>query len=506
MTLRHIPRRCVVLVSGASAVVAIAALALPATAAAPIGLPGFPLATQLTASLPYGLTQGEPNIKSDSAGNLFVMAAGSTPIGCELWKLPPAAATSTFLGAPDGGAGGGDCDLAFSPDVPAGESAQTLAYSSLTLPDITVGASTDHGQTFSTPNPLGSQIVADDRQWLAAAGGNTFYLSSHIVASDNIAVSKSTDGGHTYSFVGMAIDTAHIAQAAYNNELSPLVVDVNSSLNPKPLYTMFSAPSTVAANLNSAAGTTQSNNNALYLASSFDGGVSWADTPIYVGPADQTVDHIFPTISIDAAGVLWAAWSTNAHIYVSHASTRSAGSLLPSGTDFLSADAAGQLVPETFLNPATQPAGTLAWSSPVQLDQPGTTANVFAWVTGGGANRADVVYYSGTGQGSGPDDPTAQWVVGFSQLHETNKGLVVMSSTASDHVMHVGQICETGVNCSVNGNRDLLDFLEVTVTPDGRAAIAWTDDTAAPPAGLIYVSEQCAGVSALTGDRLTSTC
>ena len=203
-----------------------------------------------------------------------------------------------------------------------------------------------------------------------------------------------------------------------------------------PLYTIFSAPSTAAANLNSAAGTTQSNNNALYLASSFDGGVSWADTPIYVGPLDQTVDHIFPTLSIDAGGVLWAAWSTNAHIYVSHASTRNASSLLASGTDFVSTDAIGQLVPETFLSPATQPAGTLPWSSPVQLDQPGTTANVFAWVTGGGANRADVVYYSGTGQGSGPDDATAQWVVGFSQLHDTNKGLVVMSATASDHVMH----------------------------------------------------------------------
>ena len=506
MTPRSFPRRRVVLMSGAGVAVIVAALAFPATAAAPIRLPAFPVATQLTASLPYGLTQGEPNIKADTDGNLYVMAAGSTPIGCELWKLPPGAASSTFLGAPDGGAGGGDCDLAFSPDVPAGQSAQTLAYSSLTLPDITVGSSTDRGQTFSTPNPAGSQIVADDRQWLAAAGGNTFYMSSHIVASDNIAVSKSTDGGRTYSYVGMAIDTAHLAQAAYNNELGPLVVDVNSSLSPKPIYTIFSAPSTVAANVNSAAGTTQSNNNALYLASSFDGGVSWADTPIYIGPADQTVDHIFPTLSIDAGGVLWAAWSTNTHIYVSHASTRSASSLLPSGTDFLSTDAIGQLVPETFLNPATQPAGTLPWSSPVQLDPAGTTANVFAWVTGGGANRADVVYYSGTGQGSGPDDTTAQWVVRFAQLHDTNKGLVVTSATASDHVMHVGQICETGVNCSVNGNRDLLDFLEVTVSPDGRAAIAWTDDTAAPPAGQIYVSEQCAGVNALTGDRLTATC
>ena len=506
MTPRRPSRARIAMLGIAATGVAIGAVSLPAFGSSSVRLPSFPIATELTASFPYGLVQGEPNIKSDAAGNLYVMAAGSTPIGCELWRWPAGAQNPTFLGAPDDGAGGGDCDIAFSPDVPAGQSAQTLAYSSLTLPDITVGNSTDGGTTFSTPNPAGSQIVADDRQWLAAAGGNTFYMSSHIVASDNIAVSKSTDGGKTYSFVGVAIDSAHIAQAAYNNELGPLVVDVNSTLNPKPVYTIFSAPSTVLANVNSAVGTTQSNNNALYLASSFDGGVTWNDTPIHIGPSTETIDHIFPTLSIDSSGTLWAAWSTNTHIYVSHASTQGASTLLSPTSTLVSTDSVGQLVPETFIDLSSQPSGTLPWSNPVQLDPPGTTANVFAWVTGGGGNRADVVYYSGTGTGSGPDDPTAQWLVRYSQLHETNKGLVVSSAVASDHVMHVGQICETGVTCSVDGNRDLLDFLEVTITPDGRAAIAWTDDTAAPPAGQIYVAEQCAGVNQFTGANLSNTC
>jgi len=501
-------RHVIALVSCVAAAVVPSMLVLPASAAQPVHLPHFPSAVQLTANFPYGLTQGEPNIKADRNGNLYVMAAGSTPIGCELWTLPPGAASSTFRGAPDAGAGGGDCDLAFSPDVPAGQTAQTLAYSSLSLPNITVGKSADYAQSFSTPNPLGSQIVADDRQWLAAAGGNTFYMSSHIVASDNIAVSKSTDGGQTYSFVGLAIDAAHLPQAAYNNELSPLVVDVGSPLNPKPVYTMFSAPSTADANVNSGAGTTQSNNNALYLASSFDGGQTWADTPIYIGPAGATYDHIFPTLSIDSSGQLWAAWSDNLHVYVSHATTRASTSSLPTGTSLWDPDAGATIVPETLTSLTNPPPGTLAWTSPVQLDPPGTTANVFAWVAGGGPDRADVVWYSGTGSGSGtgPDDPTAQWIVRYAGLHETKKGLAVIPQVASSRVMHVGQICETGVNCSVNGNRDLLDFLEVTITPDGRAAIAWTDDTAAPPAGQIYVAEQCDGVNALTGDQLPSTC
>jgi hypothetical protein len=502
----RIPHKTVALAGCLAAAFVPSMFLLPASAAPPLHLPHFPAAVQLTADFPYGLTQGEPNMKADRNGTLYVMAAGSTPIGCELWSLPPGARSATFRGAPDGGAGGGDCDLAFSPDVPAGQAAQTLAYASLTLPDITVGRSTDNAQTFTTPNPAGSQIVADDRQWVAAAGGNTFYLSSHIVASDNIAVSKSTDGGQTYSFAGLAIDAAHLPQAAYNNELSPLVVDVTSPANPKPVYTMFSAPSTAAENLSSAAGTTHDNNNALYLASSFDGGRTWADTPIYVGPPGASYNRIFPTLSIDTSGQLWAAWSDNLHIYVSHATTRGSTSNLPSGTSTFDPDAGATALPETLTDLTTTPPGTLPWTSPVRLDPPGTTANVFAWVAGGGPDRAGVVWYSGTGSGSGPDDPSAQWVVRYAGLHETKKGLAVIPQVASSHVMHVGQICETGINCSVNGNRDLLDFLEVTITPDGRAAIAWSDDTAAPPAAQIYVAEQCDGVNALTGDQLPNTC
>ena len=279
-------------------------------------------------------------------------------------------------------------------------------------------------------------------------------------------------------------------------------MDTGSPLNPKPVYTMFSAPSTATANLNSAAGTTQNANNALYLASSYDGGTTWADTPIYIGPTTATYDHIFPTLSIDSGGVLWASWSDNRHVYVSHAATRNVVSGLTSPLDLTSGDSIAQVVPETLLDLTTQPAGTLPWSSPVQLDTGGT--NIFTWIAGGGADRADMVWYSGTG--AGPDDPSKQWVVLFAQLHETKKGLSVVQSQASDRVMHTGQICETGITCSINGNRDLLDFLSVTVAPDGRGAIAWSDDTAAPPAAQIYVAEQCAGVSAITGDRLTATC
>jgi len=458
----------------------------------------FQKGLQLSAPFPYGLAQGEPTIRVDNTGLMYVMAPGSTPIGCELWTLPPGAQSDAFRGAPDDGAGGGDCDVAISPTTAAGQSNPTMAYSSLSLPNITVGNTTDGGASFSTPNLAASQVPGDDRQWMAWGDANTVYLDSHLLATDNIGVSASTDGGLTYAFRGFAIDAAHIAQAAYNNELGPLVVDTVSTASPQPLYTIFTAPATALENLNSAAGETADNNNAVYLASSTDGGYTWTDTPIWVGPTTETYDHIFPALAIDASGNLWAAWASAEHIYVSHAPTRGGDLDDPTSTDL-----SVQLLPDPTIDLSTQPAGTLAWSTPIQIDQTGATANLYPWIAGGGNGRADLVWYAGTGVSN--SDPTNQWVVRFAQLHATNQGLAVDQTVASDHVIHYGEICTTGVTCGVTGNRNLLDFFTDAITPDGRAVIAWADDATSTGA-QIYVTEQCSGVNARSGQQLPAVC
>ena len=185
--------------------------------------PGLHLrAPSLPSSLPPGflnnLTVAEPSIRVDSGGRMYVIAPDSAPIGCELWEVPSTLASQTFLGAPDGGLGGGDCDLAVSAKPVSGSTFPTVSYSSLSLPNITVGKSTNGGATFTTPNPLATQTLGDDRQWNAAGEGNVVYLSYHILETNNIAVSRSTDGGATYLVRGLAIDTDHIGQALYNNE------------------------------------------------------------------------------------------------------------------------------------------------------------------------------------------------------------------------------------------------------------------------------------------------
>ena len=470
--------------------------------------PVFPVGTQLTAAFPYGLTQAEPSIKVDSAGKLYVMAPGATPIGCELWTLPAGGRTATFHNPPDLGLGGGDCDVALTPPA-AGTTAPGLAYSSLSLPNITVGASSDGAQTFSTPNPLGSDIPLTDRQWLAS-DGNTVYMSYHLVLSNTIGVAASTDGGRTYTYRGNAVDLDHVAQTLYNNELGPIVVDTHSAANPKPLYTVIAAPSTANANLSSAAGTTSSVANGIYLAMSLDGGLTWKDTDVYVGVPDVSLDRIFPALALDAGGGLWIAWSDLSHIYVTHSLTRpKTGNRLTDGAVYtpdtsLIGAATSTLDPILDAALPEAPGATVSWTNPDRVDVGASQANLYPWLAGGGSHRADLVWYGGTGTTIA--DPSNQWNAKLAQLTAANNGdLGVVRSTVSDHVIHTGEICTTGVTCS-GTSRTLLDFFQVAVSPDGRAAIAWADDSVTPGIAQVYVTEQCAGPSILTSKALANTC
>jgi hypothetical protein len=481
----------------------------PARADATGTMPVFPPGTHLTADFPYGLTQAEPSIRVDDNGRLYVIAPGSTPIGCELWTLPPGGRTFTFHTPPDLGVGGGDCDLALTPPA-AGSTVPGLAYSSLSLPNISVGASSDGAATFSTPNPLGSDIPMTDRQW-NAADGNTVYMSYHLVVSNTIGVARSTDGGRTYTYAGNAVDLDHVAQTLYNNELGPIVVDMHSTANPKPLYTVIVAPSTANANLASAAGTTSSVANGVYLAMSLDGGVTWKDTDVYVGAPDVSLDRIFPALAVDEGGGIWISWSDLNHVYVTHSLTRpktggrDATTVAP-GTPSLGVGLpdAGSLDPVLDAALPEAPGATVTWSAPQVVDSGPARANIYPWLAGGGSHRADLVWYGGTGTSIA--DPTNRWTPRLAQLTVGSNGsMSVVQTIASDHVIHTGEICTTGVTCP-GTSRVLLDFFQVAVSPDGRAAIAWADDSVTPGVAQVYVTEQCAGLSILTSKKLIRTC
>ncbi|HEX8077538.1 MAG TPA: hypothetical protein VF511_06965, partial [Chthoniobacterales bacterium] len=214
---------------------------------------------------------GEPEIKIDIFGNIYVTAINGVPGGTDLWKSVDNGATFRFMGQPDGaqdhcpglpaclGLGGADDSI----DVSTGG---YLYVSSLWVGDTTVSTSFDGGEGGVLPgqawqvNPM-TEIVsaADDRQWLAAYGPETVYMTYREAPGTGSLFSiKSTDAGKTFA-PPVLIRLADSTQG--NLVVDPYNGNVYSTTIP---------------------GT---NLNRINLLKSTNGGASWTETTIHTGPA-----------------------------------------------------------------------------------------------------------------------------------------------------------------------------------------------------------------------------
>ena len=56
--------------------------------------------------------------------------------------------------------------------------------------------------------------------------------------------------------------------------------------------------------------------------------------------------------------------------------------------------------------------------------------------------------------------------------------------------MHRGDICNRGLNCNIfGGNRDLADFISVTIDANGNANAVWTDDASRSPKAIMFAKQ-----------------
>src|SRR5207249_7270587 len=107
-------------------------------------------------------------------------------------------------------AGGGDCDWAIGPQetsatISSAPTDDDLAYSSLSLANITTGKSDDGGDSFGPPNVYSQQVGGDDRMWMAAdprlntLGLADIFMTYHDVGGpQDIQLGVSVDGGFSY--------------------------------------------------------------------------------------------------------------------------------------------------------------------------------------------------------------------------------------------------------------------------------------------------------------------
>ncbi|MCW3031868.1 MAG: exo-alpha-sialidase [Solirubrobacterales bacterium] len=377
---------------------------------------------------------GEPAIHVSRADNVFLGSELGVGGGSELWRglgaLGGRGASGCgleFRGQPNAvsgiGASGGDIDVALA-SAPNGQGNYNLYVASLNLASVNVATSTDNATTFSQV-PVVAGLPVDDREWIAAFGAETSLLTFHEIATNNIEVLRSDDGGKTYVRTGNAIPVGDYKEA--RNELGNLVIDhrnLPDATGNFYAYQSFVAPSEEAGE----------HNNEAFLAVSADGGHTWTDQPIPCSTASSStdLDHNFPNVSVSPSGTIWYAWSDNHSIGTAVSSDH------------------GQ---------------TWSCSKPVST---GSAQAVFPWLaaTSGGV---DLVYYGA------PTATDQTFYVYFAQ-NIAGKAKTWLKPHQLMPV-HQGEICEEGATCTTG--RQLFDDFGVDTDSHGWAHIAYSHDSPA---------------------------
>ncbi len=462
----------------------------------------------------------EPGDRVDSQGTIYVESIRGVPGGVDLWRwnqsiegAPNASGTLPFKyeGQPDncgifgltgGGCvnnvgsptnlgvapGGGDADIAVNAPDPNNSAIPNLAFSSLTLaPGVTATNSRNHGDTFFTPpNVIAALVPGDDRMWNDAANDpSTVYMSYHDLATFNIEVQRSNNGGLTYTAgAGEALDAATLPAAGSivptdtGNVAAQIKVDRNTSSCPSKgnLYVAFVAPD--SATENAATGPARS----VYVGVSTDAGldaptITFTDHKVFTGSASAA--NIFPALAVDNFGYVYTVWSDNQNIFLS------------SSSDLGN-----------------------TWTPPVRVNRDGTIgkSNVFPWVAAD-ANGHVVVTWLGSSLAGNSNDVAAmqpacadgttncwaQWSVYAAESVNGHTAVPSFTqSTASDHFIHAGTVCTNGTGCSNDDSRALADFFQVALDMQHRANITFADDHLASPLCSQQSPGHCANNDPLT--------
>ncbi len=470
------------------------------------------LAPVPTGSSPLAFIVGglEPGDRVDSQGTIYVESIRGVPGGVDLWRwnqsiegAPNANGTLPFKyeGQPDncgifglngGGCvnnvgsstnlgvapGGGDADIAVNAPDPNNSAIPNLAFTSLTLaPGVTATNSRNRGDVFFTPpNVVAALVPGDDRMWNDAPDDpSTVYISYHDLATFNIEVQRSNNGGLTYvAGAGEAVDAATLPAAGSlvptdsGNVAAQIKVDHNTSSCPSKgnLYVAFVAPDSATENTNT--GPLRS----VYVGVSTDAGagaptITFTDHRVFTSPAGSPGaanggNNIFPALAVDNFGYVYTVWSDNQSIFLS------------SSSDLGN-----------------------TWTSPVRVNRDGTVgkSNVFPWVAAD-ANGHVVVTWLGSSIAGNSNDVAAmqpacadgttncwaQWSVYAAESVNGHNAIPSFAqNTASDHFIHAGTVCTNGTGCSNGDSRALADFFQVALDTQHRANIAFADDHLASP-------------------------
>ena len=145
--------------------------------------------------------------------------------------------------------------------------------------------------------------------------------------------------------------------------------------------------------------------------------------------------------------------------------------------------------------------GGVTWAPRVRVNDHTTyKSNLFSWMEVGDNGRVDIVWY-GTPTAANGDN--SNWDVLFAQsLNALSNTPTFRQQVISDHIIHGSNVSEGGTTGSAN--RNLLDYFQVAVDPQGAAVVAFTDDHN-DFNGHTYVTRQLTGSSVYANANGTGT-
>jgi hypothetical protein len=401
---------------------------------------------------------GEPSVAFDGDGNTWITGIAGLGGGIGLWKIAASdvcAQSPTFLDSPDAGAGGGDTDIAIASERNALGNFN-IYTSSLSLANVTSSTSVDGGATFVL-TPFSNESAAEDRQWNAAYGVNTLYLSFNVGATQPgqvLEFFRSSAAGAGGSFEGPFYPRGATVDPAIHYGLGNMAVDRRAGGNEVTLTAGADGEGNVYQGYHQ-------NENEVWVAVSRDFGTTWSQSKVYQGPPGTSVDHKFTWVAVDGGGNVYTCWCDDQNVYYS-----------------------------VSQNLKTTNAATWSLARRVN-DGPMTRTCALPMMEAGSAGRLIFGWYGTSAYNN--ITPGASYNYFHARCNNALDAVPLFEQAkVSDHVVHTGAVCQDGLACSCC--RELLELQELAVNPlDGSTLFTYAG------AAGIHVGREVAGTSAIAG-------
>jgi hypothetical protein len=404
----------------------------------------------------FSATSGEPIVKVDPKDRIFA----TSPFGVSttlslLWRSDDGGRTYRMLGGPvprDAvpGPGGGDTDVDF-------DARGRVYYVDLSAACVTAAVSEDGGQTFPVErtnyvtcvSDETAEAAVDDRQWVAAFGDGRGFVTWRNFTGSGFYMFRTRDGGLTWD-KGRQLGTVGQSGPLRADKTKRRVKVGGAERDAILLYQIYYTGSSI---------------RMFRVTDLDDGSEPIVENRVIHTSTSGSVDNVFPVISVDRAGNLYAVWSL------------SAGAI--------------------YMVTSTDRGDT--WSQPKRVSPPSMTGSIIMpWVVAGDPGRAAVVWYRGSMPGN-PNSLANEWTIHLAQtLNAFDPAPSFQTAQVSQNVIHRGEICLDGTFCDVEGrDRSFLEYPSIDMDSKGAAVVVYNDNTNQSEGPYVMLAKQATGPSLL---------